>query len=365
MSISYPKSKNHAGPRWPWFAGLLFAFLSSTPPSALQAADASSHAERKGSLSALAMSDYYYVVSDHRSELRGANGFRLRRIYLTYDRQLPTTLSARVRLELKSAGDFETQERIEPVLKDAFVKYAFADANALILGLSGTPTWAVVEEHWGYRSLEKTPLDLQKLGSSRDFGIALRGRLGKGKKFGYHVMIGNGEGNKSETNKGKKAHGSVSVRPTGGLIVQTLGDYETSGEGARAYTLQGFAGYESTWGRTGLLYAHRKSRSSTEPDPIQLDLASIYLVGHFSESLSGCIRMDRMFEPNPAGEDIEYIPFASTARSTFLLTGIDYHPIEGFFFMPNIEVILYDGPTNDAPLPDPDVIARVTVFYTF
>ncbi|MGQ9470697.1 MAG: hypothetical protein ACUVR0_03285 [Candidatus Aminicenantales bacterium] len=56
--------------------------------------------------------------------------------------------------------------------------------------------------------MEKTPLDLYQMGDSRDFGIAFRGSIGKKELFSYHIMIGNGEGVKSEVNKEKRFMGA-------------------------------------------------------------------------------------------------------------------------------------------------------------
>ncbi|RMG44918.1 MAG: hypothetical protein D6719_00965 [Candidatus Dadabacteria bacterium] len=316
-----------------------------------------------GKISGLVMSDFYWVAQNHRSELEDENGFWFRRIYLTYDKKLQDNLDARIRFELNSPGDFETETKLDPFVKDAYLKYT-SGLHSVYFGISSTPTWDLVEHHWGYRSVEKTPLDLQKFGASRDFGLALKGYFDADKMFGYHFMVGNGASNKSETNEDKKIHLALSAAPAEGVILQVLGDYESADNNKDKYTLQGFAGYKADWGRLGLLYAHQVREQGTGVDDLELDLASAYIVGNFSENLAGYLRVDRMFDPNPKGEDISYIPFASDAKSTFVLAGLDYEAFKNVHLMPNVEMVFYDA-VGGAEDPDNDVIPRFTLFYKF
>ncbi len=119
-------------------------------------------------ISGLVFGDYYWVASNHNNSLEDSNGFWLRRMYLTFDKPLTKTIDTRLRFEMNSAGDFSTKSKLDPFVKDAYVRWKFSKLHQAYIGLSSTPTWNVVEGFWGYRSIEKTILDLQKFGNSRD-----------------------------------------------------------------------------------------------------------------------------------------------------------------------------------------------------
>ena len=115
--------------------------------------------------------DYYYVASGADKK---QNGFQFRRIYLTFDKKLRHKFTGRFRLEASDAG-FGSGKKMTPVVKDAYLKYQ-KDGRSLVVGLSPTPTWSFTEKVWGYRSVEKTIIDLNKMGSSRDLGVLFETR---------------------------------------------------------------------------------------------------------------------------------------------------------------------------------------------
>src|SRR5688500_11332766 len=182
----------------------LIALALAAVPTALIAQDVPQPWYAVTKISALAYADYYGIVEHHDEDLEGKNGFLLRRIYLTFDRTISPSLSARLRFEANQPGDFTSGANLEPYVKDAWVRWKKSDALELTLGISPTPTFDSIEQWWGYRAVEKTPLDLQRWSPSRDFGLALAGRGGPGNRFRYHFMAGNGASTGSETNPGKQ-----------------------------------------------------------------------------------------------------------------------------------------------------------------
>lgn len=105
--------------------------------------------------------DYYYVAGGPDKK---ENGFRIGRVYLTYDLKWNDRFSGRVRLEAKDAG-FGKSDKMVPFVKHAYLRYR-KNGRGIYFGLFGTPTWAVPEELWGYRPVSKTIMDLHKLGTS-------------------------------------------------------------------------------------------------------------------------------------------------------------------------------------------------------
>ncbi|MFQ5930155.1 MAG: porin [Acidobacteriota bacterium] len=305
--------------------------------------------------------DYYWVGANHDNSLEDQNGFWIRRIYLTFDKPLTETIDARLRFEMNSAGDFRSRSKLDPFVKDAYVRWKFSGGHQAYIGLSSTPTWDVVEKVWGYRSVEKTALDLQKMGSSRDLGVAFKGSLDSGKKVRYHFMLANGSGTRSEIDEGKKTLFSLGFYPTDSVILEFYSDYDNRPQNADRRTFQGFLAYQREWGRLGVQYAHQ-IRDGT-PD-LKLDALSFFGVYKLSPRVSLFGRYDRMFDPNPEGAKISYIPFDPSAKSHLFLGGIDLKVCEEFSLMPNVEVVRYDK-LGDGTRPGTDFIPRVTFFYRF
>ncbi len=316
----------------------------------------------KDKFSGYMFGDVYWVAANHVSEIQDQNGIWFRRIYFTYDRKLSDVFSIRLRFEMAHPGDFSTKATMVPFVKDAYLKYK-AGKHQIILGISPTPTWEVIEKTWGYRSVEKTPLDLQKFGSSRDFGVAFKGTLDSEGKVKYHLMLANGNSNKSETNKGKKALLSIGFYPNKNVIIEIYGDYDDLPGSTDRITAQGFAAYKTKKFRAGVQYAHQIRKVENGSD-LTLDVASAFIAGKVGEKTNLFARVDKMFDPNPSGNKISYIPFDPTAKSTFLVGGLDFTPIKNVHLMPNVEVVVYEENDNGVK-PDSDIIPRFTFYYKF
>ena len=209
--------------------------------------------------------------------------------------------------------------------------------------------------------MEKTPLDLQKYGSARDLGIALKGSLDHDKRVKYHLMFANGAGTRSETNKGKKIFLSLGFDPTPSATLQVYGDWEDQSDLTR-YTVQGFAAYKTHKMRVGAQFAHQ-TRSAPNQDDENLEIASVFGAFKLSEKTEAFGRFDHMFDPAPSG--ISYIPFNNSAESSNLVVvGLSYSLDKNVYIIPNVEIVLY-GEDAGGIEPDPDFISRVTVYYRF
>ncbi len=321
-----------------------------------------SHAQgQSASFKGLVFGDAYWVAASDNGEVENQNGMWFRRIYLTFDFTLSDTWSARLRTEMNSKGDFVSKAKLEPSAKDAYLRWK-NDRHQVLIGLSGTPTWGIVEGFWGYRSVEKTLLDLQKIGSSRDIGLAAKGSLDQEKKIRYHVMLANGNGTSTETNKGKKALLSLSFHPSSALTLEVYGDYDDRPGDSDRMTLQGFVGIRGSSGRVGLQYAYQR-RNVASGANVALNALSVFGALPLSDKVNGFARIDRMFDVNPDAGSISYLPFAEDARSTLALVGIDIAAHPKVHFMPNFEAVFFDAEDGDDP--DPTIMPRLTFFYTF
>ena len=327
----------------------------------------------EGKISGLLFGDAYWFAEHHNNvDVEGQNGFWLRRIYLTYDYAFDEAFTGRVRFEMASPGSFPLKGgKMEPFVKDAYLRWKL-DRHNLFFGLTSTPTWDVVEKSWGYRPVEKSPLDLHKgFGSSRDTGVAIKGYFDEGNKWGYHLLAGNGSGTSAETNKNKKIYLALTATPSKRWLFQVYGDFEnnsgkapsTAATGTDAYTLQAFAFFGGERGRLGLLAAQQTRELGPGMAELELEIYSLFGVWNFSEKFAGYARVDQMSEPNPEGDKISYLPMNPNAKSTFGLIGLDFEVGNGIHILPNVEAVSYSEVGGVTP--DDDLIPRVTLFYTF
>ncbi len=315
----------------------------------------------EGKLKGLFFGDYYYVVQNHNQSLKNKNGFWFRRIYVTYDYRWDTRFSMRLRLEMAHPGDFTTSGLAIPFVKDAYLKYQTASTQ-ILLGISPSPTFAVIETVWGYRSVEKTPVDLQKFGSSRDFGVAIKGILNGSGTVRYHLMVGNGNGNKSENNPGKKVMLSFGYYPAEGILLEFYSDYEKRSNGETRNTGQLFLAYRKETFRLGIQAVNQLRVQGNEKNGYAM--ASVFAIKQFSSTMHLLGRVDRLFTSSPANESIAYLPFSGISPATLFIVGLDYSPAENIHLIPNTETIFYDKPeTGDRPATD--ILPRLTLFVKF
>jgi len=322
-------------------------------------------------VSGLVFGDYFYTIADQphgdpaATVDENANGVWLRRIYLGFDGTLNDWLSSRVRLEVASPGavDAGSAGRLSPVLKDASLTARLGD-HQISIGLQGTPTFATIENAWGYRAVEKTPTDFHKFGPSRDLGLGLKGSF-LDKAVRYHFTLGNGNSNTSENNKGKMAALSLGVYPIEGLLFELYGDLSNfTLDGQETFTAQAFLAYEHEYFRVGAQFTRQDLLSP--PEGIELDprdLVSLFAVGKLSEMFSLLARWDHSINANPKALSIAYLTVSDAAPYHFVLAGVDIAVAKNFKIVPNAEMVFYSD--NAGAKPDPDVVGRVTFFWEF
>lgn len=304
-------------------------------------------------ISGYVFGDYYSVVSHHDPQVDGKNGFLLRRGYLTFDRAIAEALSARLRFEINQAGDFRSSTTMEPYVKDAYLRWTHSPKLDVYAGLSPAPTWENVEKIWGYRAVERTPLDLHRMGAARDLGIAVTGSFDAAKRYRYHVQAGNGASTGTETNEEKKVAASFAFVPANELFFEVYADRDSRPGDDDRTTLQAFGAYQRPGFRAGVQLA-RQMR-----EPHDLDLASVFAVLDVRKNVSLLARVDRMFDPDPEGDRIAFLPFSTTSASTLLILGADWKAHKNVSIIPNVEVVQYDDDTDTTLLP------RLTLYFTF
>jgi len=314
--------------------------------------------EEKPALSVgfLAFGDLYYVPSHHTEAGDGAVGGVVRRAYLTFNASLPAEVFGRVRFEANQSGEFEDYD-FEADFKDLYIGRNFGQQR-LLLGLSPTPTFDLIESVWGMRYLARTPMDLQGV-SSRETGLSMSGPLKADGTWSYRMMFDAGTDFGKDSNANRRWMGAVSWKPESRWTVDFYTDYEDRDGPADRTTLQAFAGFKTDDFRWGLQY----SNQDREDDP-PLELASGFLVTRTSKKTNLVLRVDRLFEPSPRGDGIDYLPFDPSARATMLIAGLEFAAAERISITPNTVIIRYD-PNDEGDRPKTDLHLRLTLFFNF
>ena len=334
---------------------LSLLFLSATV-SAASSVFADETAYPEWDFSGLIFGDAYYVPSHHLEEGDGAAGLVMRRLYLTLDVDFNETWFARARWEHNQDGHFETYE-FDGDWKDLYLG-ANMGRHTVIAGLTGTPTFVVIEKIWGARYLARTPMDMQGV-ASRDTGIFVKGPLNSSGSLSYRAMWAAPVSFGKESNENNRMMLALGWKPNDNLTFDFYTDFEDLGDSRERTTIQAFAGYQMDLLRWGLQYS--KQERDMEPN---LELASGFVAAAMSEKSSLIGRIDRIIEPSPKGNNISYIPFDPSAPATMYIGAFEYKWLKNLTLTPNVIVIDYDE-NDEGVTPETDVHLRLTAYFRF
>ena len=287
------------------------------------------------------------------------NGLQLRRIYFQLDNDLSVRYATRFRLEADSKS-LTSDGKL-----GVNVKAAYLQAKSIVprgdgyFGMMTTPTFENAEEFWGYRSLEKTIADFQGIASSADVGLEMKGFADDKHHVGYSAMIGNGVGQKTETNRFKRFYLSLPLR-LGDLRFEPYADYEPVRTDAPGNfdktTWKAFAGYEFhkvAVGAEALDYVKRQGAAKTQ-EPAGF---SVFARGTITPTLSGVARYDRWYSDLNLGNRIDNLLY---------IAGLDWQPYKDVHIEPNLEGKQYIAHGNPAGFPSHNELqARITFYYKF
>lgn len=312
--------------------------------------------------------EYYWNINHNTGAIddggfQGRHGFWFRRIYFTYDHNLSSGVKMRLRLEMNSPGDFTTSTNLTAYVKDAYLNFNLGGDASLIVGIQSPPSFAIEEEIWGWRPLEKTPFDLYKWTASRDFGISVRG----GKTLAYNFMFGQGSFIEAETDTGKKFFGSLAYR-SNGFVIEAMAQYERAKTGDDDIILKGFGGYKGDWGRVGLMYAHRDYKMEGAINSLSYNILSAFAVIEAGEKVELIGRYDINFgegcKTNFKGSKAPYVPFADNHEFSFVIAALSYEVHKNVYIIPNVKFAIYRDP-DEGKKADNDFYAYLTLYFKF
>jgi hypothetical protein len=339
----------------------------------------------KGRISGYMFGDYFYnaardtgiaslsnAVNNGKKDL---NGFQLRRIYFTYDYDISESFTTRFRLEADQVSN-TSDGKIGVFVKDAYLQWKnIFKGSDFIFGIQPTPAFEVSEGVWGNRFLEKTIMDLRGIVSSRDLAVTLKGKIDSEGMFKYWLMIGDGSGNKPETDKYKRFYAHIQYSPIKQFTATLYADLKarpnindpastttppaTVANNDLTYAL--FLGYKEkdayTFGVEGFLNPRQNGmiKNGELKDKTGMGI-SAFASYNFSKELAVVGRYD-YYDPNTDSDT------KGDSRNWFIF-GLNYKPDEKVTISPNVIIETYESIPNGRSI-DASITPRITFFYSF
>jgi hypothetical protein len=350
----------------------------------------------QGKFSGYMFGDYFYNVARDTSFRSGGQksaavggqkdlqAFQLRRVYFTYDNDISDKFTSRFRLEADGSA-LTSNSKITTFVKDAYLKWKniFAGSD-LTFGLQPTSAYEISENAWGYRSIEKTIMDLRGIVPSRELGISLRGKLAEN-LANYWVTLSNNStsssvvnGTVADNDKFKRYSLHVQVMPTkelqftvyGSLLARrSIDDPKSTTNppatvGNNTTNLALFVGYnqKNTFnvGVEGFL----SSTANGIPNSDTTGLAAANALGftlfgtaNLTPDLVVIGRYD-YFDPNTDSR------YKGDLRN-YVIAGVAYKADKNVQIIPNVQYESYQSLPKGGRSVDASVTARVTFYYVF
>jgi hypothetical protein len=314
---------------------------------------------QEGKISGYIFGDYFYEFShpNAATDKLNRNGFQFRRAYFTYDRDLSEKFSVRFRLEMNSPDltkvqDFGTSTTLAPFIKHAYLRWNnFIPQSRMLFGLVGTPTFNLSEEVWGYRSVEKTVMDLRGIAPSSDLGLALEGKLAKSGVLNYTIVVANGTGTRSETDKNKRVYVNAPIKIQGGFSLVPYFDYEGGNDGRDKNVLALFAGLQKPRFHGGVEVFQKKSNKALANNQDRTENGfSIFGAVKAAEKVKLFGRFDK-YDPNTDVDE---------NGISLILAGLDFAADKNVNIIPNVRIESYQASSADA-----NTIGQVTFYFRF
>lgn len=326
---------------------------------------------------------------------KSLQGFVIRRINFTYDYDVNEQFSTRFRIEADGSGGptgaTTTDKKTSFYVKDAWLRWknVFSGSD-VVFGVQPTSAYEVSEAAWGYRSLEKTIMDLRGIVSSRALGASLRGKLDDAGTYNYVLQVGNqGNGSTPKDLSSSLSNGDkynayslmFNMKATKEFQFTLYGDYRPTypvndpsstttpkaTEGNNTLTGSAFLGYaepdQYSIGVEG--FTQMTSHAYTDPSnssllktQAKLGLSAFGWV-NLNPTLAAVARFD-YYDPKTGSNNAE----KGDSRS-YILFGLAFKPAKGISVMPNVQIETYEKNPTSSLTYDASVTGRVTVAYNY
>ncbi len=352
-----------------------------------------------GQLWGYAFGDLYFKGHTDNANRGGSNqysgipanrdAFQFRRIYLGYNYIISPKFAAEFLFAAEddfAGGDLLANGKFTPYIKYANIRVRnLWKGTDLVLGEGATPAYPLLTEViWGYRSVERTVSDLRRT-PSYDFGASLQGKFDPDQgNFGYDLMVGNGSGDKPETDDFKWFYGDLYAKFLDKKLVFDLyADYErlnwTPTFHHARNMIKVFAAYNTPYLTIGVeaFTNHGENDVAGIVSPLAdttsalAEALSVYIHGAIIKNrLNFFARMDN-YNPDTRYDNVTYTKYTGLTsnyepnnREQFITVGLDFTPDKNVHFMPNIWYNKYVSQTASTNTDD-DLVYRLTFYYIY
>lgn len=382
------------------FLMLIFSSNSSNAQFTINSDSAfKANSPNSGKLWGYMFGDYYYKGkadslnrgsnSQYSGVPKNRNAFQVRRLYLGYNYNITKKFAAEVLLEA-APGEGLTDTKLAFYVKLANLRIKnIWKGTDLILGQVGTPGFSMSSEPiWGYRSIEKTLIDIRGT-PSYDLGASLQGKFDpKTGNFGYDLMVGNGTGAKPESDNFKWIYGDIWAKFLNKkLYVNLYADYNglspVAGMKHSRSMIKGFVAYMVPTFTVGVeAYSNhlRNDDQATEISSNAVDVLSVNATG-LSIFTHGTLVKDKLnffartdfFNPDNKIDNSKYYKYVGntggyndpSTKENFITGGLDYTPMKNVHLMPNFWINHYTNQGFATKYDVSDVVYRFTFYFVF
>ena len=263
------------------------------------------------------------------------SSFNFKRQYFNYSIKKSDDLKFKVVFDVGNTGKIDGEDnRLDAFLKKAQIDYN-CDWWKTSLGVIGTNTYGVQEKNWGYRFIEKSPLDLNGFASTADLGIGISKTLPSNLHLSLQFV--NGEGfSKPQSDKHHKT--SLNVTYGESNILKNAGynagiAYSTEDTDVDPITMTSvFGGYAADKFRFGLEYDMLSNNGAEHT------LTSFTSNFKYSDKINVFARYDLIDDNNEDAMNGE----------NFLIAGLTLDCGNGFIIAPNVRVKSFEDEAIDS-----------------
>ncbi len=283
---------------------------------------------------------FFNYTSDLTDGVSGSDksSFGFDRVYFTYKNSVSDNISFKFQTDVGRFDFVDEDDDGNAIVGGkshlfAYIKKAQLDwktpISKITLGMQGMNVFNVTEKTWGFRFIEKSPMDKHKFSSSADMGIGVSGKFSN---VSYSLLSTNGAGYKKEESDAFKktsiqlVYGEKKLVKKDGFNIGTSLTFEPyhDGEDYMKSVMAFFGGYAGSGFRVGAEF-DTKTDSKTE---LSEQIIAFYGSYKFTDVFEGLVYIDMYDEDTATDEDGE----------TYIIAGLNYYPTKGLTITPNVRL---------------------------